>query len=155
MERKFRINWADLVHEAKSRRLKQKFTQQKLAKIAGVSTPTLSRFENLDKDIQLSSALAILNVVGLVDDRKLVFDNKEAVYIPYHKVVVFWAEGAEGRIKCGIEFSAMRDHFKSKSFDPLQIFNENRILIEQEARRKYLAGKLDHEGRIYIGSDDL
>ena len=42
-------------------------TQQRLAAIAGVSTPTLSRFEGGDKNIELASALAILGALGLVE----------------------------------------------------------------------------------------
>jgi transcriptional regulator with XRE-family HTH domain len=66
MERDIRLDWPALVKEAKQRRKALKLTQQRLAVIADVSTPTLSRFENGEKNIQLASALAILKALGLV-----------------------------------------------------------------------------------------
>lgn len=67
MERDLRINWPALVEEAYRRRKAQKFTQRRLAAIADVSTPTVSRFESGDKNIQLASVLAILEALGLLD----------------------------------------------------------------------------------------
>ena len=57
-----------------------KLTQRDLAGLAKVSAPTVSRFEQADKDVQLSSALAILDVLGMTDKRTLVFPDKEYVY---------------------------------------------------------------------------
>ena len=50
-------------------------TQKQLAALANVSAPTISRFEQNAKDIQLSSALAILDVLGMTDKRTLVFTD--------------------------------------------------------------------------------
>lgn len=155
MERKFRINWVDIVQEAKNRRLKQRFTQEKLAKIAGVSTPTLSRFENLNKDIQLSSALSILSVLGLVDERKLNFVTEVGVYIPDRMVVLFWAKDDNQKIRCEISWEALCDHYNGDGRNSLEVFNENRYSIEHEARRKYLANKLEKDGSILIRTEDL
>lgn len=155
MERKFRINWVDIVQEAKNRRLKQRFTQEKLAKIAGVSTPTLSRFENLNKDIQLSSALSILRVLGLVDERKLNFGSDAGVYIPDRMVVLFWAENDNQKIRCEISLEALCDHYNGDGLNLLEVFKENRYSIEHEARRKYLANKLEKDGSILIRTEDL
>ena len=54
MERNIRLNWQSLVEEARRRRKELKLTQQRLAAIADVSAPTVSRFENGEKNIQLS-----------------------------------------------------------------------------------------------------
>jgi transcriptional regulator with XRE-family HTH domain len=67
MERNIRLNWPVLVEEAKRRRKAQQLTQRRLAAIAGVSTPTLSRFESGNRNIELASALAILGALGLVE----------------------------------------------------------------------------------------
>ena len=67
MERNFRINWSILVQEARRRRKAQGLSQQRLAAIAEVSTPTVSRFEGGEKNIQMSSVLAILNVLGMIE----------------------------------------------------------------------------------------
>ena len=65
MERDIRISWEAIVDEAKKRRKSIGFTQRRLAMYAGVSTPTLNRFEQARQDIQLSSALAILRSLGM------------------------------------------------------------------------------------------
>lgn len=155
MERKFRINWADIVHEAKNRRLKQKFTQERLAKVAGVSTPTLSRFENLDKDIQLSSALAILGVLGLMDERRIDFPHKSCVYLPDCRAVLFEGLSGDQSIKCLISWDALADHYDFEGRKPIEVFKENRYAMEHAVRRKCLAGALEKDGSVFIRTEDL
>ena len=82
MEREFRLNWPLLVEEAVRRRHGLNLTQKQLAALAKVSTPTISRFEQNDKDIQLSSALAILDVLGMTEKRTLVSRTKNSQPIP-------------------------------------------------------------------------
>jgi predicted transcriptional regulator len=67
MERNIRLNWNLLVEEAIRRRREQKISQRRLAAIADVSQPTVSRFEQRKENIQLSSAIKILDVLGLVE----------------------------------------------------------------------------------------
>lgn len=67
MERNIRLNWKLLVEEAIRRRKERKISQRRLAAIADVSQPTVSRFEQQKDDIQLSSAIKILDVLGLVE----------------------------------------------------------------------------------------
>ena len=67
MERNIRLNWDLLVKEAIKRRKERKISQRRLATIAEVSQPTVSRFEQQKQDIQLSSAIKILDVLGLVE----------------------------------------------------------------------------------------
>ena len=70
MERNLLFNWPVFVDEAIRRRRGMNLTQRQLASLK-VSTPTISRFEQADKDIQLSSAIAILDVLGMTDKRTL------------------------------------------------------------------------------------
>jgi len=67
MERNIQLNWQLLVEEAVKRRKEQKISQRRLAAIAGISQPTISRFEQQRDDIQLSSAMKILDVLGLIE----------------------------------------------------------------------------------------
>ena len=67
MERNIRLNWNLLVEEAIKRRKERKISQRRLAAIAEVSQPTVSRFEQRKDDIQLSSAIKILSTLGLVE----------------------------------------------------------------------------------------
>lgn len=67
MERDIRLNWNLLVKEAIKRRKERKISQRRLATIAEVSQPTVSRFEQRKEDIQLSSAIKIFDVLGLIE----------------------------------------------------------------------------------------
>jgi len=66
MERDLQLDWQEIVDEAHRRRKERKLPMRRLAAQANVSLPTVLRFEKNQRDIQLSSALAILNVLGMV-----------------------------------------------------------------------------------------
>lgn len=156
MEWQFCINWSALIEEAKQRRKQLKLTQQRLAMLAGVSTPTISRFENGEKDVQLSSVLNILGMLGMVDKRQLVFLQPNASYNPALQQVIFSAVDNENKpIFCAISKEALDDYFKSTIKDPLKIFADHIGRIEHEARRKYLRGQFEPDGSILIRTGDF
>lgn len=66
MERNIQLDWPAVVKEAVKRRKQSKLTQKQLATLAGVSGPTLNRFERQEKNITLDSAFAILKILGLL-----------------------------------------------------------------------------------------
>jgi len=155
MERQFRINWSALVEEAKQRRKTQKLTQAKLATLAGVSTPTISRFESQETDIQLPTVLSILGVLGMIDRRMLVFPDPAAHYDAGREVIVFNGKDSDRAIRCAISKEALEDHFNSAAKDMLKVFHAHRERIEHEARRKYLAEQLQPDGSVLVGTNDL
>ena len=59
------LDWPEIVASAKRRRHEMKLTQRRLAAVAGVSLPTVVKFE-AGEDIRLSSALAILKMLDMV-----------------------------------------------------------------------------------------
>ncbi len=155
MEWQFRINWPAIVEEAKQRRKSQRLTQQHLAKLAGVSTPTVSRFESGEKDIQLSSVTSILTVLGMVDERTLNFPGSGGRWDFDRKIVLFSGSEGEKTVPCGISWDALGDHFDGGDKDPVKVFCKHRERIEHEARRKYLAGQLESDGSVLIKTEDL
>jgi transcriptional regulator with XRE-family HTH domain len=155
MEGQLRLNWPALVEEAKARRKAQNLTQQRLAQLAEVSTPTVSRFENGEKDIQLSSALGILGVLGLIDARVLTFPDPQPRYDNINEVVRFWGHDGTRRVLCAITRDALDDHYKPERKDKLRMFAASRAAIEQEARRKLLAGALEPDGSVLIKTSDF
>ena len=155
MERQFQINWPAIIEEAKQRRKAQRLTQAKLALMAGVSTPTISRFESGEKDIQLSSIINILTVLGMNDQRNLTFLDHDEHYEFSHRAVIFFGKEGDNVIHCGISKEAINDFFSGDGKEPLKVFQANREQIEHEARRKYLAGKLEADGSVMITSKDL
>ncbi|MEP7243420.1 MAG: DUF1488 family protein [Gammaproteobacteria bacterium] len=155
MERQFRINWQAIVEEAKQRRKSQKLTQQRLADLASVSTPTVSRFESGEKDIQLSTVTSILSVLGMLDERVLVFPDNDAYYDPARGVICFKGKDGDRTVTCAISREALDDHFEGDNKDKLKVFRANRERMEYEARRKYLAGRTEPDGSVLIKTIDL
>ncbi|MCG8560040.1 MAG: DUF1488 family protein [Hyphomicrobiales bacterium] len=155
MERQFRINWPVIVEEAKQRRKSQRLTQQHLAKLAGVSTPTVSRFERGEKDIQLSSAMSILRVLGIMDERTLEFPDAKGRYRWDQEAVFFVGKDGDKSVPCAISQEALMDHFEGDEKDPAKVFRRYRERIEHEARRKYLSGRLESDGLVLITTNDL
>lgn len=154
MERQFPINWPALVAEAKQRRKTLNLTQQKLAELAGVSTPTVSHFENGQKDIQLSTITRILGVLGMLNERVLVFPDPRPHYDAGRMSVVFEGRDGDKKVRCAISEEALEDHF-GETDDPPATFLAHRERIESEARRKYLAGEVKPDGSVLIVSMDL
>src|SRR5207302_1737501 len=135
MERKFQFNWPVLVEEAVRRRRRMNLTQKQLASLAKVSTPTISRFEQDEKDLQVSSALAILDVLGMTDKRTLTFDEEYKADLD--DSIVFWGSDGETRVCCRIKRDALHDHFSDDGrlrFN--KAFEKHRSEIEAWARRK-------------------
>jgi transcriptional regulator with XRE-family HTH domain len=132
-----------------------KLTQKQLASLANVSAPTVSRFEQNAKDIQLSSALAILDVLGMTDKRTLVFTDPASSY--RHGVgVTFWGEDGGQPIHCRISYEALADHFsESDRLRPEAAFKKYRPQIEALARKKYLHGQHQPDGTVLIATEDL
>lgn len=65
MERNVQLNWQGIVKEAIAARKSQHLTQKELAAVAGLSLPTVNRFEQGDTSVTLRSALKILQTLGL------------------------------------------------------------------------------------------
>jgi transcriptional regulator with XRE-family HTH domain len=70
MERNIRLNWQEIVREARRRRKERGLTQQHLAALSKVGRSTLIRFENKKGDVTLSSVLRILGVLDMVDRKQ-------------------------------------------------------------------------------------
>lgn len=70
-------------------------------------------------------------------------------------VVVFWGQDGKNRVRCEISREALDDHFGGDGKDKLEVFRANRRVIEQEARRKYLAGQTEPDGSVLIRALEL
>jgi hypothetical protein len=117
-----------------------------------VSTP--SRFERAAKDIQLSSLLAILQVLGMTDKRTLIFD--EEYKRDSGDAITFWGNEGNSRVRCRILRKALDDHFSDGGRLRLEAaFEKHRPEIEALARRKYLLGQKEPDGTVLITTQDL
>ncbi len=60
------FDWNRIVYEAVKVRKAERLTQRDLASLAGVSLPTIVKFEKKNRSIQLEKAEQILRALGLV-----------------------------------------------------------------------------------------
>jgi transcriptional regulator with XRE-family HTH domain len=131
-----------------------KLTQKQLAELAKVSTPTVSRFEQAEKDIQLSTVLAVLNVLGMTDKRTLVFPDDR--FKDEMERISFWGQDGEKKILCRISREALDDHFSDRDrLRPEAAFKKYRHDIEALARRKYALDQLEPDGTILIRTNEI
>ncbi len=75
MERDIQQNWQQIVDSIKAMRKEQGVTQERLAAITGISTQTISRFEQAKEDIQLSTIFKILDCFGMSLDLKRIIPS--------------------------------------------------------------------------------
>jgi hypothetical protein len=87
--------------------------------------------------------------------RDLGFPTPEERYDFDHGVVIFWGQDGETRVRCAISREALDHHFKVDNNDKLEVFRANQRAIEEEARRKYLAGDIEPDRSILIRTGDL
>lgn len=120
-----------------------------------MSTPTLSRFESGQEDIQLSTVRKILSVLGMTDPRVLIFPEPTEYYDPNRLAVVFTGRDRDQRIVCAVSREALEDHFNADRKNLLKVFAVNRQQLEQKIRQKYLAGKVEADGSILLTSGDF
>lgn len=65
MERNIQNYWQEIVAKVKTERKRSGITQERLAALIGVSTQTISRFEQAKEDIQLSTVFKILDCFNM------------------------------------------------------------------------------------------
>ena len=87
--------------------------------------------------------------------RELQFPNPQEAFIFDRETVVFWGQDGETRVHCAIRREALDDYFKGNNEDKLEVFKANRQVIEEAARKKYLAGAIEPDGSVLIRTLDL
>jgi len=110
---------------------------------------------SIDMDIRPFSTFVAQRVRWSLNRRYLQFSKPEEKYNSGRGVVVFWGQDGETRVRCEISREALDDHFHGENKDKLEVFRSNRRAIEEEARRKYLAGLTDPDGSILIRTLDF
>ena len=61
------LNWQRLVREAVAVRKQERLSQRDIAALAGVTQPTVVKFEKGSTSIRVNSALAILRALSLAE----------------------------------------------------------------------------------------
>jgi hypothetical protein len=87
--------------------------------------------------------------------RELTFPDSQEAYVFDRSVVTFWGQDGERRVQCAVSREALDDHFEGDKKDKFEVFRANRRAIEEEARKKYLAGAIEPDGSVLIRTVDL
>jgi Fic family protein len=94
--------------------------------------------------------------VNMPDRHSLEFPMPDEKYDFGRDSVVFWGQDGQARVRCQISREALDDHFGGdETKDKLAVFRGNRKAIEEEARRKYLSGRTEPDGALFIRTLDL
>ncbi|MGA9475750.1 MAG: DUF1488 family protein, partial [Terriglobales bacterium] len=89
------------------------------------------------------------------ENKELTFPAPEARYDGARDVVEFWGLDRGQRIRSAISQEALDDHYHADTRNRLEVFRENRLAIEEIARRKYLSGHVEPDGTVLIRTADL
>ena len=85
----------------------------------------------------------------------LTFPTSDSRYDSIRMVVLFAGKDGDKTVPCAISQEALEDHFSDDKREPAKVFQANRERIEHEARRKYLAGRLETDGSVLVKTEDL
>ena len=110
---------------------------------------------SIDMEINPFSTFVAKRVRWSLEQHDLRFPERQQNYDFDRGVVMFWGQDGETRVRCAISSEALDDHFRGDNKDKVEVFRANRQAIEQEARRKYLAGETEPDGSVLIRTADL
>src|SRR6267154_1885160 len=119
--------------------------------------PYLSALDraSIEMDIHPFTAFIVRRVQWHLELHDLTFPAPKESFVFERDIVFFYAQDGEACVRCAISSEALDDHFQGDGKDKLEVFRTNRQDIEQEVRRKYIAGDTEVDGSILIHSDDL
>lgn len=105
---------------------------------------------SIDADIKPFAEFIAERVRWSAERRDLKFPTPAESYSSSRKVVSFWGQDGEKRVRCAISQEALDDHFKADNKDKLEVFRANRRAIEEIACRKYLEDQTEPDGSVLI-----
>ena len=110
---------------------------------------------SIEMEIHPFTTFIVRRVQWRLDRHDLTFPAPLESFVFERDIVLFYGQDGEACVRCAISREALDDHFQGNGKDKLAVFRANRRSIEQEVRRKYLAGDTEMDGSILIHSDDL
>lgn len=110
---------------------------------------------SIDVEIKPFTTLIAHRVRWSLEEHDLKFPAPEERFIFDREVVLFFGQDGETRARCAISREALDDDFRGDNRDKLEVFRENRHVIEQGARQKYASGDTEPDGSVLIHSGEL
>src|SRR5438477_1706818 len=110
---------------------------------------------SIERDIHPFAAFIFRRVQWRLEQHDLAVIAPQEAFVRERDIVFFYGHDGEAWVRCAISREALDDHFQGDGKDKLEVFRTNRLAIEQEVRRKYIAGDTEVDGSILIRADDL
>ena len=85
----------------------------------------------------------------------LEFPDKAEKFDFDREVVLFFGQDGKNRVRCAISCESLDDDFAADNRDKVEVFTENRTVIEEAARQKYLTGDTETDGSILVHTGEL
>jgi len=90
-----------------------------------------------------------------LEKHDLVFPDKAEKFDFDREVVMFFGQDGKARVRCAISREALDDDFEADNRNKVEVFKENRKVIEEAVRQKYLAGDTETDGSVLIHTGEL
>jgi len=110
---------------------------------------------SIEIDIHPFTTFLVRRVEWRLERHDLTFPAPMESIVLGRDVVLFYGQDGEAVVRCAIAGEALDTHFQGRGRDKLEVFRASRQPIEQEVRRRYLAGDTELDGSILIRSGDL
>jgi fido (protein-threonine AMPylation protein) len=110
---------------------------------------------SIDMDINPFTTLIAQRVRWSLERHDLKFPEQVERFDFDREVVLFYGQDGETRVRCAISREALDDDFRGDNRDKVEVFRENRQVIERGARQKYAAGDTEPDGSVLIHSGEL
>ena len=110
---------------------------------------------SIEMDIDPFTTFIVRRVQWRLERHELTFVAPMESFVFERDMVLFYGQDGEACVRRAVTREALDDHFQRDGKDKLAAFRTNREAIEQEVRRRYLAGDTELDGSILIRSGDL
>ena len=110
---------------------------------------------SIEMDIHPFATFIVHRVQWRLERHDLTFPDPKESFVHERDIVLFYGHDGEAWVRCVITREALDNHFHGEGKDKLEVFRANRQVIEEEVRRKYIAGDTEVDGSILIRLDDL
>jgi len=110
---------------------------------------------SIEMDIHPFTTFLVRRVEWRLERHDVTFPAPMESLVLGRDMVLFYGQDGEAVVRCLITGEALDNHFHGDGKDRLEVFRANRQPIEQEVRRRYLAGDTELDGSILIRAGDL
>ncbi|HKW63183.1 MAG TPA: DUF1488 family protein [Candidatus Acidoferrum sp.] len=110
---------------------------------------------SIEMDIHPFTTFLVRRVEWRLERHDLTFPAPMESVVLGRDLVLFYGQDGEAVVRCLIAGEALDNHFQGTGKDKLEVFRANRQPIEQEVRRRFLAGDTELDGSVLIRAGDL